>query len=176
MSGTIRTTGAAVDSAVLPTLVDGEGDAVVALFDLAVLLLWLLLLMVSRGGRPMMGEERVELLKSVFRLEVNLLAVTLSLSLGGGGVNLLIVRVFVAGDLALNLLRDKKDGGTGLSMDSLENSSLPGGARPGLANLSESVEENFVFEWIPSDAIFGLPLLPKVGLVRAGFPASTTWP
>ena len=163
----------------LPTLVDGgEGDAVAgALFDLAVLLLWLLLLMVSRGGRPMMGEERVELLKSVFRLEVNLLAVTLSLSLGGGGVNLLIVRVFVAGDLALNLLRDKKDGGTGLlSMDSLENSSLPGGARPGLANLSESDGENFVFEWIPSDAIFGLPLLPKVGLVRAGFPASTTWP
>ena len=121
----------------------------------------------------MMGEERVELLKSVFRLEVNLLAVTLSLSLGGGGVNLLIVRVFVAGDLALNLLRDKTDGGTGLSMDSLENSSLPGGARP---NLSESDEENFVFEWMPSDAIFGLPLLPKVGLVRAGFPASTTWP
>ena len=160
----------------LPTLVDGEGDAVVALFDLAVLLLWLLLLMVSRGGRPMMGEERVELLKSVFRLEVNLLAVTLSLSLGGGGVNLLIARVFVAGDLALNLLRDKKDGGTGLSMDSRENSSLPGCARPGLANLSESDEENFVFEWIPSDAIFGLPLLPKVGLVRAGFPASTTWP
>ena len=82
LSGTIRTTGA--DSAVIRTVVaDGEGDAVVASFNSALLLLWLLPLIVSRGGRPMMGEERVDLLKSVFRLEVNLLAVTLSLGSWG---------------------------------------------------------------------------------------------
>ena len=83
----------------------------------------------------------------------------------------------MAGDLALNLLRDKKEGGAGFSMDSLENSALPSvGRTPGFVDLSESNGENLLFGWIPSDAILGLPLLPKVGLVKAGFPASTICP